>query len=600
MTVKYETERVKLERLVDAWFDTFKSALESSLTAEIEALLHPDCYWRDLLAYDWTLQTQHGHHSISSWLLNKFDPPSAKTFSRRGEVVRGALGDIHPDSIAIFFDFETEVGRGDGVVRLVIDDLASGQAKAVTVLTSLRELHVAPEKIHANRPRFDESKTVAARAADELPVLVLGAGQAGLMAAARLERMGIRTVVVDSMERVGDTWRGRYEWLNLHNTPPMNHFPYFPYPQSWPVYLSRDMVVDWLESYAQVMQLDIRTGTTVIDGSFDEEAETWTVRIQDRHGTVSEIHPRHIVLAAGVVGRPSIPTIAGADGFRGTILHSSQVSASLDMAGKNVVVVGAGTSAHDIAQMAHQQGADVTLVQRSSITVVSLEPSASMSYSLFNRYDGELPIDDVDLLSGSIPYGLVRRIQVGMSARMAEADEPLLSKLRDVGFLLDNGEDDTGWFMKMLRYHSGYYLNIGGADLIANKKVRLRSGVGVAELKGSSVVLSDGSELDADIVVLGTGYLPISDTIERLFGKDVGKRVGKVYGIGDDDEVSGMYRLTGQPHLFITGGGFGSSRSYSRYIALLIASDLTGIRQSSSTVLERLKDSTGDGEGAKG
>jgi cation diffusion facilitator CzcD-associated flavoprotein CzcO len=585
MPLNDENERELIERLADTWFESFKSALSRSALAETEFLLHTDCYWRDLLAYDWTLQTQHGQESIRRWVAEAFDPASATTFTRRGPVVRGALGDIYPESIAMFFDFETKVGRGGGVVRLVVDD-ASGQAKAVTILTTLRELHAATERIHRNRSKLDESKRIVERNAEDAPVLVIGAGQAGLMAAARLERMGVKAVVVDSMERVGDAWRGRYEWLNLHNTSAMNHFPYFDYPQSWPVYLSRDMLVDWLEFYARAMQLDIRTGTTVVDAVFDEASGSWAVQLQDRNGSLFELHPRHVVLAAGIVGRAKMPEIPGVEHFRGTVRHSSEVDGSLDMNGKKVVVVGAGTSAHDIAQMACQEGADITLVQRSSITVVSLEPSAAMSYQLFNEFDGVLPIEDVDLLNGSVPYDLVRRLQVGMSARMAAADEPLLSKLRKVGFLLDNGEDDTGWLMKMLRYHSGYYLNIGASELIADEKIKLRSGVGITGLTETSVVLSDGSELGADVVVLATGFLPVTDSIRQLFGEAVAERVGKVYGIGGDNEVCGMYQATGQPNLFITGGGFGSARNYSRYIALLIAADLAGVRETVPRPLE--------------
>lgn len=574
----------KLQALVDRWFASFRAALSSRSFDDLDGLIHEDCYWRDLLTFGWKLQTAHPRRNIYTWLASSFEVKSAETLTLRGEVIAGRLGEVYPETVGAFFDFETSVAVGRGFVYLVVEDLDEQKARAVTLLTAMRELRQAPEQINRNRPRTGaptgEEKDAGSASADP-DVLVIGAGQAGLMAAARLGRMNVDTLVVDRMHRIGDNWRERYKWLTLHNTTPMNHFPYLPFPQSWPVYLPRDKVIRWLEFYAEAMDLRIATQTTCLGGSFDEKAGRWTIRLKNRDGEISAVTPRFVVLATGVAGRPNMPDVRGAETFRGMALHSSQVTDALDMTGKKVVVIGAGTSAHDIAQMGYLKGADVTLVQRSSITVVSLEPSAAMSYELFNKFDGVKDIDDVDLMHGSVPYDLVRRIQMGMSSKMALADEALLSRLRAVGFLLDNGEDDTGWIMKLLRYHAGYYLNIGASDLIADGKIGLKPGVGVAELSGNAVVFSDDSRLDADIVVFATGYRPVEDTVAQLFGDEIAGRVGKIFGIGPDDEVSNMYCATGQPNFFVTGGGFGSARHYSRYIALLIKASLLGVHGAS-------------------
>lgn len=570
----------KLQALVDCWFANFRAALSSESFDELDGLIHEDCYWRDLLTFGWKLQTAHPRSDIYTWLTASFEAQSAETFALRGEVIEGRLGDVYHNTVGAFFDFETSVAVGRGFVWLVIDDVDKQQVKAVALLTAMRELREAPEQINKNRPRIvaqTEEGNDAQSASADPDVLVVGAGQAGLMVAARLGRMNVDTLVVDRMHAIGDNWRERYKWLTLHNTTPMNHFPYLPFPQSWPVYLPRDKVIRWLEFYAEAMELRVATDTTCLGGTFDEKTGRWTIRLKNKDGGVSAVAPRFVVLATGVAGRPNMPDVKGAETFRGSVLHSSQVTDALDVKGKKIVVVGAGTSAHDIAQMGYLKGADVTLVQRSSITVVSLEPSAAMSYELFNKFDGVKDIDDVDLMHGSVAYDLVRRIQVGMSAKMALADEALLGRLRAVGFLLDNGADDTGWIMKLLRYHAGYYLNIGASDLIADGKIGLKPGVGVAELSGNTVGFSDGSRLDADIVVFATGYRPVEDTVAQLFGDDVAARVGKIFGIGADNEVSNMYCATGQPNFFVTGGGFGSARHYSRYIALLIKATLLGL-----------------------
>jgi cation diffusion facilitator CzcD-associated flavoprotein CzcO len=239
--------------------------------------------------------------------------------------------------------------------------------------------------------------------------------------------------------------------------------------------------------------------------------------------------------------------------------------------------VGAGTSAHDIAQMSYMNGADVTMVQRSSVTVVGLEPSGALPYETYRINDGVKNIDDVDLMYASVPLDLVRRLQVGLSKRMMEIDAKLIAGLRDVGFLWDNGEDDTGFVMKVFRYQGGYYLNVGASDLIIEKKIKLKSGVEISGLTGSRVNFSDGSSCEADIIVLATGYKPLEDTVAQIFGEGVASRVGPIWGIGDDGEIRGMYAGTGHPNFYVIGGGLVGARSYSRYMALLIKAQLEGL-----------------------
>jgi putative flavoprotein involved in K+ transport len=230
--------------------------------------------------------------------------------------------------------------------------------------------------------------------------------------------------------------------------------------------------------------------------------------------------------------------------------------------------------------MSYVNGANVTLVQRSPVTVVSLEPSSILPFGTYRDNDGVRNIDDVDLMYASVPYDLVRRLQAEMSRQMMKLDEKLIAGLRKVGFLWDNGEDNTGFVMKKFRYQSGYYLNIGASDLIIEEKIKLKVGVEVSGFKRSFVNFSDGTKCEADIVVFATGYRPPEDTVARLFGDEVASRVGPIYGIGDDGEIRGMYSTTGHPNFYVTGGGFAGARTYSRYTALLIKAQLEGLLSS--------------------
>src|SRR2546429_6817128 len=116
--------------------------------------------------------------------------------------------------------------------------------------------------------------------------------------------------------------------------------------------------------------------------------------------------PRHVVMATGVSGIPSLPDIPSLRNFGGKILHSSQYDDGDVWKGKNVPVIGSGNSGHDIAQDLHSAGAKVTLVQRSSTMVVNVEPSAQLQYAL---YDEGPSLEDCDLLPPSMPLSPDRK-----------------------------------------------------------------------------------------------------------------------------------------------------------------------------------------------
>ena len=111
------------------------------------------------------------------------------------------------------------------------------------------------------------------------------------------------------------------------------------------------------------------------------------------------MHPRHVVLATGVSGIPSVPEIAGLKDFAGKVMHSSQYDDGESWKGKRAIVIGTGNSGHDIAQDLHSSGANVTMFQRSSTLVVSIEPSAQLVYAPYN----EGTLEDNDLIATSMP-----------------------------------------------------------------------------------------------------------------------------------------------------------------------------------------------------
>jgi cation diffusion facilitator CzcD-associated flavoprotein CzcO len=587
--VEIETSAAVHRRTAESWLSTFSQALEAQEYDHVARMMHADCYWRDLLTFSWDFKTLQGIDQVKSWLRKTFDPVGACAFRLEGEPTIGSIGG-HSKTLEFFFRFETKIAFGRGYVRLVGDLNSSATAKILTILTAMYELKGFPEAKGRNRPREDQRAASQSlenwldrrRAAREFrdrdpDVIVIGAGQSGLMAAARLGQLNVSTLVVERSERVGDVWRKRYRSLRLHNEICMNHFAYMPFPDTWPVYIPKDKLSDWLEFYADSMELNVWTNTVFLGGEYDKSERRWTVRLSLADGSTRTMRPRHIIMAVGVSGIPSIPKLKGIDDFEGPVLHSSGQSDDLEVKGKSVLVVGAGTSAHDIAQDMHLRGADVTMLQRSSVTVVSLEPSSVRAYELYRKNDGVRLLADTDFMIAAVPYDLLRRLHGPLSRQMAEEDKNLLDGLRKVGFLLDNGEDDTGYFIKLLRYQAGYYINVGASELIIEGKIKLKSGVKIERLTERKAIFSDGSSLDLDVLMLATGYQPLQEAVRAMFGDDVADRVGPIWGIGSDGELRNMYARTPQEGFYVAGGGFPAARVYSQYTAMLIKADLEGL-----------------------
>jgi putative flavoprotein involved in K+ transport len=372
----------------------------------------------------------------------------------------------------------------------------------------------------------------------------------------------VDTLVVDRWPRVGDNWRRRYHALTLHNQVHVNHLPYLPFPPTFPVYIPKDKLASWFESYAEAMELNYWTGTEFKGGSYDAGEKRWSVTVE-REGKARELHPRHVVLATGVSGIPNLPELPELRMFRGKVLHSSQYEDGEAWRGKKAVVVGTGNSGHDIAQDLYSAGAKVTLVQRSPTLVINIEPSAQLVYNIYGEGP---PLEDCDLVTVGVPLALARKAHIAASDQAKALDKELLDKLERKGFKLDFGEDNTGWQFKYLTRGGGYYFNVGCSDLIVEGKI------GFTQIENLEQVLPG-----ADLVVLATGYQGQEALVRKLFGDAVAKRIGPIWGYGEDQELRNMFTRAAQPGLWFIAGSFAQSRIYSKYLALQIQASEAGL-----------------------
>ncbi|MBO0755072.1 MAG: NAD(P)/FAD-dependent oxidoreductase [Bradyrhizobiaceae bacterium] len=572
---------------VEDWLTRFERVLAAPADDSLAILFHHDCHWRDVLALTWRIKTFSGLDAVVDALKThgarakpiKFQIDPGRTPPRT--VTRAGV-----DVIEAIFRFETADGRGNGVLRLQPEN-----PKAWTLLTALDEIKGHEEQVGKSRPDgksysrdfhgpnwLDLRRSAAAYVDREPAVLVVGGGQAGLSIAARLTQLRVDTLIVDRWPRIGDNWRKRYHALTLHNQVHVNHLPYMPFPPNWPVYIPKDKLAAWFESYVESMELNYWPATEFAGGVYDDSAGRWSVMLRGVDG-VRTLHPRHIVMATGVSGIPNVPDIPSLRNFQGTLLHSSQYDDGAAWRDKRVLVIGTGNSGHDIAQDLYSSGAKVTLVQRSSTLITNIEPSAQLAYSL---YDEGPPLEDCDLITTSIPLPLARKSHISFTERAKNLDRDLLDGLARVGFKLDFGEDGTGWQFKYLTRGGGYYFNVGCSDLIVDGEIGLVQASDIATFVADGAQMRSGDILRADLIVLATGYKGQDHLVRNLFGDEVADRVGPIWGFGDDQELRNMFTRTAQAGLWFIAGSLAQCRIYSKYLGLQIKACEIGLLSTSS------------------
>jgi len=577
-------------QLVNETLTALGTTLAAGDAAGVAALFETQGYWRDLIAMTWNIKTMEGRDAITDMVAHQAAQVQPGAFHiAHGETATEADGITEA-----WIGFETATGVGEGHIRL-------RNGKIWTLLTALQGLKDHPEPvgtarapgvIHGNGPHktWAEARSEEAAALGhsvQPEVVIIGGGQGGIALAARLRALDVATIVIEKNPRAGDSWRNRYKSLCLHDPVWYDHLPYLPFPENWPVFTPKDKLGDWLEMYVRIMELTYWSSTTAQKAEYDAATGRWTVRVV-RDGQEIVLKPRQLVLATGMSGKANVPVFKGQDIFQGEQQHSSQHPGPDNYRGKKVVVIGSNNSAHDICAALYEGGADVTMVQRSTTHIVRSEPL--MTYGLGPLYSeaaqaAGITTHKADMTFASIPYAVLPSVQKPIYDRIRAEDAAFYKGLEKAGFRLDYGADDSGLFMKYLRRGSGYYIDVGASQLIIDGKIKLKAGQ-LDHLSETSVVLDDGTELAADLVIYATGYGSMNGWAADLISQDVADKVGKCWGLGSgttkdpgpwEGELRNMWKPTQQEALWFHGGNLHQSRHYSAILALQLKARLAGI-----------------------
>jgi cation diffusion facilitator CzcD-associated flavoprotein CzcO len=340
-------------------------------------------------------------------------------------------------------------------------------------------------------------------------IAIIGAGFAGLVTARTLQDIGHHVTVFEKAPDVGGVWsRTRlYPGISTQNGKDTYHLSDFPMPRSYPEWPSGQQVQEYLQAYADRFGVTprLRLSTEVTAARQDAQGR-WTLTARGPGGETSEVFD-WLVVCNGIFSAPAVPRIEGAEAFRaagGTLCHSSEFLDLEAARGRQILVVGYGKSACDVAAALAPVAAQTTVVARELIWKMPKRLMGVLNYKyLFLTRLGEALFPWIELRGFErFLHGAGRPVRNAMLGSV-EAVIARQLKLRRRGVLPE------GRFERIARSTVSLVTD-DFFELVEAGRIRVVRGAAIARLAvegGARVAhLSDGSRLPADIVICATGW----------------------------------------------------------------------------------------------
>jgi cation diffusion facilitator CzcD-associated flavoprotein CzcO len=305
--------------------------------------------------------------------------------------------------------------------------------------------------------------------------IIVGAGPAGLACAMTMRGAGLDVTVLEKADNVGSVWRRHYDRLHLHTDRKHSGLPGMGMPRSYPLYPSREQLIEYLESYAE--RFDIRPVFNSTVSCIRRDGSQW--RAETARGS---INAPVMVIATGIADAPYRPSWPGSEIYQGLVVHSSEYRNPAPYAGKRVLVVGFGNSGGEIALDLAAAGVDVALAVRGPVQILprDLLGFPILAWAILYR---RLPARLVDVINAPILRLAVGRIEKLGLRRAAKGPRQMVEEDGRVPLI-----------------------DIGTLDKIRDGSIKVCGGIN--RLSPDGVVFADGESRKFDAIILATGFRP--------------------------------------------------------------------------------------------
>jgi cation diffusion facilitator CzcD-associated flavoprotein CzcO len=353
--------------------------------------------------------------------------------------------------------------------------------------------------------------------------IIIGAGAAGLACAACLKKSGIPFILLEKNNRVGEEWRSRYDRLHLHTPKQHSGLPYFPIPSKFPKYLSKNDFADYLEQYAATFELVPLFNQKVV--SVHRRNENYEVVTSQ-----GIFRSRNLIIASGYASTPVKPPLHEYNNFAGEVIHSSEYKNGEPFKNKNVLVVGFGNSACEIAICLYEHGAFPALSVRSGVNIIPRE------------------IGGISIITLAIAQQAITKL----SPRLTDLiNKPILRLMNGDVRKLGLQKLPYGPFTQVVKHKKIPLLDIGTMELIKEGKIHVFAGI--KAISSNEVEFTDGRKEHFDSIIYATGYQTcINDFLKshidiesRQAGNITETNLPNLYFCGFNVSSTGMLREIG-------------------------------------------------------
>jgi len=312
--------------------------------------------------------------------------------------------------------------------------------------------------------------------AEHTDVAVIGAGPAGLAVGACLRKAGLNFIILERNQKVASSWHRHYERLHLHTVKQLSSLPYFPFPAAYPRYVPRNLMIEYLDSYAANFDLNPRFGDTA--RSVRRNGNDWFIQ-----SASSSISAPYVVVASGFNTEPVIPSVPGMENFRGKVIHSAEYINARPFAGQSVLVIGMGNSGAEVALDLSEGGARTSISLRNGVYI--------MTRDIFG-----IPIQLVAMLATRV--------------LPSTASETLFPRILDLalGNLSKHGirRPTEGILRQVASSAKIPVIDVGTVRKISDGAIRIAPGISAITEDGAIFV--GGNEGKFDAIIFATGYRP--------------------------------------------------------------------------------------------